>query len=806
VYYPPDSRCATGLRNASRGQPSKEEQAVKLTIILLLGLSASLAVTTWAEPSVTVGKFGQEVRQFYTSADGLPSDDVYAVAVSPAGDVYAGTANGLARFTNGKWSLVETAQGAPVKLLDVTPGGQVFAVFRGALCDSTGNQLASLPPAVREADGARCLSLSSGAFLGTDQGLFRARGSSFEPVDELNGMLRNGMSIRAIACDAKGQIAVATESGLFYQARGGAWEELRPRDATRAWWPVDARCVAYDGEGRLWFGCAHGAGVLEDTWTLYTGSEGLPYDDFTAMAVADNGIAWFGTRIGAVRYDNEQWAYRQGLRWLPDDEVRDIAVNKDGEAWVATPKGIALVGRQPMTLAEKAKFYEDEIDKYHRRTEYEYVLEVGVDTPGQKTGVTQHDSDNDGLWTCMYGAGECYAYAATKDPKAKERAVKVWKAMKQLGDVTQGGSHPAPPGFVARTILPTDGWNPNEEHYTPEKDREKQQGDKYWKVIEPRWPTSEDGKWYWKTDTSSDELDGHYFFYALYYDLVAENEEEKAPVRKRVRELTDHLIEHDFCLVDHDGKPTRWAVFSPKAMNGDHNWFAERGLNSLSMLSYLSVAEHVTGDTKYREAADMLIKDHHYAQNMQYPKLHMGPGTGNQSDDEMAFMSYYHLVRYEKDPKLKMLYAFSLARYWMLEQPEMNPFFNFVYAACCQGMKYDDVFGTYPLFGPDTEWLDDSVETLIRFPLDRFNWRYTNSHRKDIVPLPSHARTFDSRARGKGCRVNGKVVPVDEQHFNHWNHDVWQLDGGSNGTGLSDGAVFTLPYYMGLYHGFIKEE
>ncbi|MCJ7638688.1 MAG: hypothetical protein MUO70_02185, partial [Euryarchaeota archaeon] len=35
---------------------------------------------------------------------------------------------------------------------------------------------------------------------------------------------------------------------------------------------------------------------------------------------------------------------------------------------------------------------------------------------------TNGDSDNDGLWTSMYGAGECFAYAATKDPKAKERA------------------------------------------------------------------------------------------------------------------------------------------------------------------------------------------------------------------------------------------------------------------------------------------------------------------------------------------------------------------------------------------------
>jgi hypothetical protein len=523
------------------------------------------------------------------------------------------------------------------------------------------------------------------------------------------------------------------------------------------------------------------------------------------MAAAPDGSMWFGTHKGAIRFDGENWEYRQGLRWLPDDDVRDVAVSPDGTAWFATANGVGAIETKPMTLAEKAKFYGDQIDKFHRRTEYGFVLEVSLDAPGDTSVVHKHDSDNDGLWTTMYGAGECFAYAATKDPKAKERATKVWKAMRFLGTVTQGGSNPAPPGFVARTVLPTDGPNPNAEHYTPERDRERQKGDAYWKVMDPRWPTSEDGKWYWKCDTSSDELDGHFFFYALYYDLVAETEAEKAPVREHVRAMADHFLEHDFCLVDHDGTPTRWAVFSPSALNKDPNWFAERGLNSLSMLSYLAVAEHMTGDAKYREAADMLINEHHYAQNLLVPKLQNGAGSGNQSDDEMAFMGYYSLINYEKDPELKALYMFSLWRYWRLEEPEMSPLFNFIYAACCLGLEYTDAFGTYGPSPDERAWLDDSVDTLKRFPLDRFNWRHTNSHRTDIVPLSGHVPTFDDSAHGKGCRVNGKVVPVDERYFNHWNHSPWELDTGGNGQGLGDGAVFTLPYYMGLYHGFIED-
>jgi hypothetical protein len=61
------------------------------------------------------------------------------------------------------------------------------------------------------------------------------------------------------------------------------------------------------------------------------------------------------------------------------------------------------------------------------------------------------------------------------------------------------------------------------------------------------------------------------------------------------------------------------------------------------------------------------------------------------------------------------------------------------------------------------------------------------------------------RGEGLGYRVDGKVLPIDERYVGHWNHDPWRLDHAGDGRTLGDGAPFLLPYYMGLYHGFIKE-
>ena len=133
----------------------------------------------------------------------------------------------------------------------------------------------------------------------------------------------------------------------------------------------------------------------------------------------------------------------------------------------------------------------------------------------------------------------------------------------------------------------------------------------------------------------------------------------------------------------------------------------------------------------------------------------------------------------------------------------MNPFFNFCFAALAQDVKFKKTWGTFDL-SPWPSWIADSIETLKRFPLDRFNWRHTNGHRKDLIRLSDHSgNVLDDKVTGVGYRNNGKVIPVDERYFNHWNHSPWRLDSGGDGRTLGTGAVYTLPYYMGLYHGFI---
>ena len=54
----------------------------------------------------------------------------------------------------------------------------------------------------------------------------------------------------------------------------------------------------------------------------------------------------------------------------------------------------------------------------------------------------------------------------------------------------------------------------------------------------------------------------------------------------------------------------------------------------------------------------------------------------------MIFMNYYNLIRYETDPILRETYALGLYKQWQWEQQELNPFFDFIYAASCTRTKH----------------------------------------------------------------------------------------------------------------------
>ncbi|HWC77429.1 MAG TPA: hypothetical protein VG778_08200, partial [Blastocatellia bacterium] len=259
---------------------------------------------------------------------------------------------------------------------------------------------------------------------------------------------------------------------------------------------------------------------------------GLPVGGLRTIAIASDGAVWAGGSEGLVRYQKashawDRWQYFAGQRYLPSDDVIALAPGLQGSMWVRTSMGVSHIELRLMTLAQKAAWFEERIAKRHKR--HGLVAGVSFGEPGNPATSHQYPNDNDGLWTSIYAGAQSFRYAVTKDPKARMAAIESTEAMLALLDIT------GRPGFPARS----------RRHKSEPRHRD------------GVWHFTKDGEWEWKGDTSSDEIVGHFFGYAVAYDLVAD-ERLKERLRKAVAAMADHLLEHGYQLTDIHGGSTRW--------------------------------------------------------------------------------------------------------------------------------------------------------------------------------------------------------------------------------------------------------
>ncbi len=400
-----------------------------------------------------------------------------------------------------------------------------------------------------------------------------------------------------------------------------------------------------------------------------------------------------------------------------------------------------------MTLEQKAGRFEKRLNDRHVHHGFSAICRF--ETPGDTSFWKCYTDDNDGLWTSIYLAAESFRYAVTRSEEAYRNAVRAFEAMEKLETI-----NPIP-GFVARSYVTID--------------EDTGRGGE--------WHVSSDGKWKWKGDTSSDEIVGHMFAYPIFYELAARGEI-KERVKSLVHRLMTHIVDHQFQLIDLDGMPTRWGVWNPDSLNQSPDWLYEKGINSLQILSFLESARFVTGDEKFSQACQKLIRDHHYGENMIQQKMYT-PFEINHSDDELSYLPYYCLLRYARNEELKMTGRKSITRSWAVERPDRIPLWNIITSASLD---------------QDCD-LDVAVKELQDYPMDIIHWTMQNSQRWDLHKDPLADRFMKAQAT--------KPIPVDERGINKWNSNTYLFDYGGNGMSEDDGAAWLLPYWMARYHGFI---
>lgn len=528
-----------------------------------------------------------------------------------------------------------------------------------------------------------------------------------------------------------------------------------------------------DARGTVWRATAQGlleidnhrgsqAGTSGSTarTNLWTGKDGLPIVRLTGIAADSSGGLWLATEGGATYLKPRrgsaranQWFYFWGKRYLPDNAVENIVVDEQGDgrgnaplprAWLRTRTGVTLIQFKPYDLEQKSALFIKRLQ--HRHNRYGYVADCDLLRPGDTSSYRMTPSDNDGLWTAIYVAGECFRYAVTHSPEALANARTSLAALERLESVT------GIPGFPARALIHRGDYRDpgGEWHWTP------------------------DGEWEWKGDTSSDELVGHFFAYQVAYDLLPD-ERDRRSIRPVVERMASHLLDHRLQLVGYGGRVTTWGKYNPEYFRTPDGR-ADRSLNSLELLSHLRVAYHVTGNRRFLAEYQRIGRELGYFDYV----MRMGtekPAEINYSDEELAYLAWYPLMQLEDAPGRRQRYQGALEGFWRRTRGEHNPLWNFIYAASTGAKDYAR---------------PEAVDALKRIALDTVSWTVKNSERADLALAPARGRFREQQAQ--------RALPPNEHCVMKWNGNPFELDCGNGGRSEDDGAFFLLPYWLGRFH------
>ncbi|MDO6436342.1 regulator [Cyclobacterium sp. 1_MG-2023] len=713
--------------------------------------------------------FVQEYHKGFVVHKDMPAaNDVRAIHLAPDQNVWIATGHGVYRKpkTGADWEqMLPEENVGPAYDLDSEASGKVWLASWDGVYALENDALVQVPgpkPPI-----AKVLSTAEGVYAFGPYGIWLYSENEWKSKD-----FTNARSIRTVLTDKNAGLWLGTDIGLYHCNEEQTSAYQKNEDLISAY----VKGLDFDDEGNLWVGGLGGVTIRKGDKVIdkKEPSNGITNVNVNVVKKAPDGKMWVGTDYGITRFQpgENDYSVRLSKRWLRADEVRDIDFDANGNAWVATSDGVSLIGRKEMTLAEKADYFYGQLISRHVR-EPGIVARFKLEVPGDTSSIVPDDDDNDGEYTAMYLAMESFRYAVTGSEEAKVRAKKAFDFLHLLREVT------GREGFFARTVVPVDWDRPMHDMNRTYTDRELAEAivnNPRTKPVEVRWHPSEDGKWLWKGDTSSDEFAGHFFGYYWYYFLVAD-EAEKQRIAAHVEQIMDHLLRNDFYLVGVDGKPAKWGVWSPKSLNDDPEWSPEKPLNSLEILSFLKFAHAITGKAAYQEAYIKLIKEEGYLENAK--QLYTtNPAFETYFDIYMALYTYPALINLEEDAELKAEYRKHLDQWFAKFKDTRSPLLNL----------------TYNLLTGGADELEASIFFLQDAPLSLVDWRIDNGKREDLQLVRSPIL--------EEIQVN-ELRPPSEYRTMRWDNNPYLAVSG-NPSEEKEPVYWLLPYWMGKYQGLIK--
>jgi ligand-binding sensor domain-containing protein/tRNA A-37 threonylcarbamoyl transferase component Bud32 len=293
----------------------------------------------WAGTDNGLGRYDGQAWTRYSTSEGLPGNQIYALTLDDDGVVWVGTDAGVAWFNGESFErLQEGPEYGIAGIVQDAQGRHWFSGDNGVWrydadavnwdhfnIDSGDVPVYTLFGAALDVDG----NLYFGSYGG---GLIRYDGDAFTPWTVPNLPGASGM----------GRVIPAPDGSLWFpEEYGGRTDRLDP--ATGLWSPVFLPCdyctpLTFDASGNLWLGGDLGLWVVagDQVAAHLTTAEGLPSDLVLSLAFDSSGFAWVGTDAGLAIFDGQSVTQILNAEntGFASDLIRVVLQDASGAMWV----------------------------------------------------------------------------------------------------------------------------------------------------------------------------------------------------------------------------------------------------------------------------------------------------------------------------------------------------------------------------------------------------------------------------------------------------------------------------------------
>jgi diguanylate cyclase (GGDEF)-like protein len=321
----------------------------------VLALAADSDGALWIATDAGLARYDDGRILTFGVLDGLPHEEITALVVDETG-LWIGTRQGLARLEAQKIAQV-AVPGLPVGMhieaLHVGSEGTLWigAIGQGLVAFRNGQRVRYR--AMDELEKDRVVALvedkDRALWIGTVKGgLVRLSSGVVSRFSTEQGLARDWVC--ALALDREGNLWVGTVGGglsRFVDSKVTPLGEPEGLDDSQ-----DVRVILQDRGGDVWIGTNRGLRLFRLGKRTSFAGEDLLEGKLITEAIEDmRGRLWFGTLDdGLWRLEGKQWRVFTTENCLPNMRVSGLTQRRDGSIWLGTPAGAVQIQEDECTV------------------------------------------------------------------------------------------------------------------------------------------------------------------------------------------------------------------------------------------------------------------------------------------------------------------------------------------------------------------------------------------------------------------------------------------------------------------------